>query len=66
MLGDFEIADDDGQQIVEVMGDTAGEMADRFHLLRMAQHVLGFAPVPALLDQRQFGFAQLCGRGDRQ
>ena len=29
----FEIADDDGQEIVEVMGNAARELADAFHLL---------------------------------
>ena len=33
----FEIADDDGQKIVEVVRDAAGELADAFHLLRLAQ-----------------------------
>jgi hypothetical protein len=31
------IADDDRQQIVEVVRQAAGELADRFHLLRLAQ-----------------------------
>ena len=30
-----EIADDDGEQIVEVVGDAAGELAHRLHLLRL-------------------------------
>ena len=30
-------ADDDGEQVVEVVRDAAGELADRFHLLRLAQ-----------------------------
>ena len=29
----FQIADNDGQQVVEIMGDAAGELADAFHLL---------------------------------
>ena len=37
----FEIADDDGQQIVEVVRDAAGELADRFQLLRLAQGAFG-------------------------
>ena len=28
-----EVADDHGQQVVEVVGDAAGELADAFHLL---------------------------------
>ena len=31
----------DGQQVVEVVRDAAGELADRFHLLRLAQRFLG-------------------------
>ena len=38
-----EAADDDGEQIVEVVSDTAGELADRLHLLRLAQKLLGLA-----------------------
>ena len=30
-------ADDDGQQIVEIVRDAAGHLPDRFHLLRLAQ-----------------------------
>ena len=33
----FEIADDDGEQVVEVVRDAAGELADRLHLLRLPQ-----------------------------
>ena len=32
----------DGEQIVEVMGDAAGELADGFHFLRLAEQFLGF------------------------
>ena len=34
-------AADRGQQIVEVVRDAAGELADGFHLLRLAQRLLG-------------------------
>ena len=40
----FEIADDDGQQVVEVVRDAAGELADAFHLLRLPQPLFGGAP----------------------
>jgi hypothetical protein len=33
----FEIADDDLEKVVEIMGDTAREVADGFHLLRLSQ-----------------------------
>ena len=34
-LQNLRVAADDHQQIVEVMCDTAGELAERFHLLRL-------------------------------
>ena len=34
---DLGVADDRGQQVVEVVRDAAGQAADRFHLLRVAQ-----------------------------
>src|SRR3546814_17575628 len=34
---------DGGEQVVEVMRDTAGELADSPHLLRLTQLVFGFA-----------------------
>ena len=58
-LGDLQIAADDGEQIVEIMRDAAGQLSDRFHLLRLPKHVLGLAPVHALLRQRQLGRAKL-------
>ena len=44
----LEIAGDDCQQIVEVVREAAGQLADRFHLLRLSQLPFGLA-------QRQFG-----------
>ena len=38
---------DDGQQVVEIVGDAAGQLAERLHLLRLAQLLLGMG---ALLD----------------
>ena len=40
-LRGFKVADDDGEQIVEIMGDAAGEMADGVELLRLPQCFLG-------------------------
>jgi hypothetical protein len=47
----FEIADDDGEQIVEIVGNSAGELADGFHFLPLEQplaglieHLLGHVP----------------------
>ena len=48
-LHQVERSDDAGQQIVEVVRDAAGQLADGFHLLR--------------LQQRLFGRAQSLGRG---
>ncbi|MNF59107.1 hypothetical protein D3C84_406870 [compost metagenome] len=35
----LQAADDAGQHVVEVVGDPAGELSDRFHLLRLAQRL---------------------------
>ena len=43
----IEIADDDGEKIVEIMGDAAGEMADRIQPLRLPQH--GFRGLATIL-----------------
>ena len=34
---ELDVADDDAEQIVEVVGNAAGELADRLHFLRLAQ-----------------------------
>src|SRR2546427_302613 len=34
------VRQDDGEQVVEVVGNPAGELADRFHLLGLAQLLL--------------------------
>ena len=39
----LQAAHDAGEQIVEVMRDAAGELADRFHFLCLAQAFLGLA-----------------------
>ena len=36
-LGEFQPAENDRQHIVEIMRDAAGQLADRFHLLHLAQ-----------------------------
>ncbi len=36
-LRGFEIADDNGEQIVEIVCHSAGELADGFHFLRLEQ-----------------------------
>ena len=37
----FETAGNDGEQVVEVVGYTAGELPDRFHALGLLQRGLG-------------------------
>ncbi len=44
----IEIADDDCEQIVEVVRQTAGKLADRLHLLRLAQLLALFVRLMAL------------------
>ena len=39
-LNCLQVAQDNGQQIVEIVGDAAGELADRFHLLRLLQALI--------------------------
>ena len=37
LRGHLQVADDAGQDVVEVVGDAAGQLADRLHLLRLPQ-----------------------------
>ena len=39
-----EVAGNDGEKIIEVMGNAAGEVADRFEFLRLSECVFGVAP----------------------
>ena len=39
-LGDVGEAEDRGEEVVEVVGDAGGELADRLHLLRLSQLLL--------------------------
>ncbi len=52
---EIEIADDGGEQIVEVVRDAAGEAADRLHLLRLAQRFLGRLAPRDLVAQHPVG-----------
>ena len=47
LFQELQIADDDGEQIVEIVGDAAGELAHGLHLLRLAELLLH---LPALGD----------------
>ncbi|MCY1180083.1 hypothetical protein D9M73_205110 [compost metagenome] len=62
-LHQVEAADDAGEHVVEVMGDAAGKLADRFHFLRMAQGVFGTFALEHLVLQTLVGFGQLAGAG---
>ena len=42
--GEIKAADDDGQHVVEVMRNAAGQLSDGFHLLRLAQSFLRWRP----------------------
>ena len=67
-LGRVEVADDDGHQIVEVVGDAAGELANRLHLLRLRQRGLRILADARLLRQRVGALPQFADEsgGDRE
>ena len=46
------VAADDGEDVVEVVGDPAGEASDRFHLLSLAHLRLELLPPRDVLDHR--------------
>jgi hypothetical protein len=50
--GDFEIAQDDGQKVVEVVRDAAGQLPHRFHFLRLTQGLLDPSSFLAFALQR--------------
>ena len=60
-LGKVDPADDDREHIVEIVRDAAGELADRLHLLRLAQLLLGGGALGRLGAQPLVGLAQLAG-----
>ena len=41
----FEIADDDGEEVVEVVRDAARDLANSLHLLRLPRALVGRAPL---------------------
>ena len=43
----FDVAQHDHQEIVEVVGDAAGQLADRLHLLRLRQLLAASRAAPA-------------------
>jgi|GEM_PF-6193079 len=54
-------ADNDGQHIVEIVGDPAGELADRLHFLDLAKTRLGCLALGRLGFEPLIGLQQLCG-----
>ncbi len=52
-LQGLEIAGDDGQEVVEIVRHAAGQLADRLHLLGLAQRLLGAAVLGGVPDQRE-------------
>ena len=58
-LRKFQPADDDSEHIVEIMRDAAGQLADRFHLLRLAKLLLGGGAFGHFAAQRAVRFGQL-------
>ena len=59
--GKVDAADDDGEHVVEVVGDAAGQLADRLHLLDLAELGLGGLALGGLCLERLVGFPQLLG-----
>ncbi len=59
--GEVDPADHHREHIVEVMGDAAGQLADRFHLLHLAKLGLGRLALDRFGLQRLVGFPQLLG-----
>ena len=61
------MADDRGQDVVEVVRDAAGELADRLHLGRLRDLALQFGFLAIVLEQQQHrGIAQPAQAGDGQ
>jgi hypothetical protein len=62
-LGELEPAEHDRQHIVEVVRDAAGQLADRVHLLHLAQPRLGLFADDRRLGQLSVGLAKFGGPG---
>src|SRR5574338_81701 len=60
-LGQVDPADDDGEHIIEVVRDAAGELPDRLHLLHLAQLGFGRLALLRLRFQRLVGLPQFLG-----
>ncbi len=62
-LGEIDAADDDGEHIVEVMREAAGQLADRLHLLRLPQLLGEMLALRRFRGERRIDIAQLRLRG---
>ena len=60
-LNELQIAGDNGQQIVEVVRDTAGKLANGFHFLRLDKRRLGALTLGHLLHQQVVGSGEFVG-----
>ena len=69
------VAEDRGEQVVEVVRDAAGELADRLHLLALSQAVLEIAPLgdvardgdePVEIVRRRSASGRIDGRADER
>ena len=49
-----QVAENAGEQVVEVVGDTAGHLADHFHLLRLAELFLELKFLGDVVDEHEF------------
>ena len=59
--GEIEAADDDREHVVEIVRDAAGELADRLHLLDLAELGFGGGAGRGLPLQRRIGVGKLAG-----
>ena len=59
--GEVDAADDDRQHVVEIVGDAAGQLADRLHLLDLAELRLGRLALLGFGLQRLVGLPQFLG-----
>jgi len=50
----IEVADDDREQIVEIVSDAAGQIADRLHLLRLPKLIVDLLALGHILDNAQY------------
>ena len=57
------VAGDDGQQIVEVVGNPSGKPADGFHLLRLAKGFFGPFALGHFLPELPVGLGEFGGAG---